>query len=325
MRLPRFEYRKPATIKEAAAILSNEPGSRLLAGGTDLLVNMKHRVETPGVLINIKGVPELEFIRREKDAARIGSLTRLKHLSQSPELSDGARALASAASHVGSYHHQVMGTIGGNLCQQNRCKYFNQSQMWRAARPTCFKAGGEICHVVNKKEICYSSYCGDIAPALLVLDARILLSSVDETREIPLGTFYSGNGKAPLDLEKGEVLTEIIVPDDAFTGTSAYVKFANRESIDFPIVGGAFWMNLEKQEYRAAFTGVDRKPLRARGVEAHLNGKPLTEALIEEAVELAHKEASPVKSSVYSPSYKRTAMGLLLRNCIREAMGRAKA
>ncbi len=139
MRLPKFEYRKPATIKEASAILSNEPGSRVLAGGTDLLVNMKHRVETPDVLVNIKGVAELDFIRREKGAARIGALTRLKRIAQSPIVADGAAALASAASHVGSYHHQVMGTIGGNLCQQNRCKHFNQSQMWRAAKANVFQ------------------------------------------------------------------------------------------------------------------------------------------------------------------------------------------
>lgn len=325
MRLPKFNYRKPATIKEASAILSNEPGSRVLAGGTDLLVNMKHRVEMPGVLVNIKGVAELDFIRRENGAARIGPLTRLKRIFQSPMVADGAAALASAASHVGSYHHQVMGTIGGNLCQQNRCKYFNQSQMWRAARPTCFKAGGEICHVVNKKEVCYSSYCGDLAPALLVLDAKVLLSGVDGAREIPLEAFFSGNGKAPLGLGKGEVLTEIIIPETSFEGSSAYVKLANRESIDFPIVGAAFWMNRDRQEYRAAFTAVDRRPLRARRVEALLSGKPLTESLIEEAVALAPKEASPVKSSLYSPSYKRNAMGLLLRNCIKEAIGRAKA
>jgi 4-hydroxybenzoyl-CoA reductase subunit beta len=325
VRLPKFEYRKPATIKEASAILSKEPGSRVLAGGTDLLVNMKHRVETPDVLVNIKGLAELDFVRRENGAAKIGALTRLKRIILSPLVADGAAALISAASHVGSYHHQVMGTIGGNLCQQNRCKYFNQSQMWRAARPTCFKAGGEICHVINKKEVCYSSYCGDLAPALLVLDARILLTGVDGGREIPLEAFFSGNGKAPLGLGKGEILTEILIPETSFDGASAYVKLANRESIDFPIVGAAFWMNRERREYRAAFTAVDRKPVRARGVESLLRGKPLTEALIEEAVDLAHKEASPVKSSLYSPSYKRSAMGLMLRNCIKEAIGRTQA
>jgi len=325
VRLPKFEYRKPATIKEASAILTDEPASRVLAGGTDLLVNMKHRVETPGVLVNIKGVAELDFIRRENGAAKIGALTRLKRVFQSPLIADGAAALASAASHVGSYHHQVMGTIGGNLCQQNRCKYFNQSQMWRAARPTCYKAGGEICHVINKKEVCYSTYCGDLAPALLVLDAKVLFSGVNGVREIPLETLFSGNGKAPLELGKGEILTEIMIPETSFDGASAYVKFANRESIDFPIVGAAFWMNVKKQEYRAAFTAVDRKPVRARGVEALLSGKPLNEALIEEAIVLAPKEASPVKSSLYSPSYKRSAMGLMLRNCIKEAIGRTKA
>ena len=322
MRLPKFRYVEPESIKEVSTILLDEPGAKILAGGTDILPNMKHRVELPTVVVNIKKIPKLNSIRQDNGDIRIGALAPLKKVYESPIISENLSALASAASSVGSYHHQTMGTIGGNICQQNRCKYFNQSQWWRSSRPTCYKAGGEICHVVNKKQICYSTYCGDVAPALLVLDARIMVQSKNNSREIPLHMLFSGNGKTPLNFEEGEILTEIIIPGEAKDGFSTYIKSANRESIDFPIVGTAFWASMEKKEYRVAFTAVDRKPLRGHGVEDFLKGKNLSEELIEEAGQIASKEASPVKTSTYSPSYKRKMMGLLLGSAIQEAMGR---
>ncbi len=324
MRLQKFGYLEPKSIEEASSILLDEPGAKVLAGGTDLMVNMKHRVEVPSIVINIKGISGLDSIRQDKGALRIGALTSLKRVYQNPTVSEKIPALAVAASSVGSYHHQTMGTIGGNICQQNRCKYFNQSQWWRSTRPTCYKAGGEICHVVNKKEICYSSYCGDVAPGLLVLNAKVALRSKEDSREISLESLFSGDGKAPLHLQKGEILTEIIIPEEAMNGFSTYMKFSNRESIDFPIVGTAFWASNKGKEYRVSFTAVDRRPLRAQNIENSLKGEDLSEELAEEVKALAPIEATPVKTSIYSPSYKRKLMGLLLQSTMKEAMGRSK-
>lgn len=324
MRLPKFRYMEPKSIKEASTILLDEPGAKILAGGTDILPNMKHRVELPSVVVNIKKIPDLDFIRKDNGATRIGPLTSLKKIYQNDSVKARLPALASAASSVGSYHHQNMGTIGGNICQQNRCKYFNQSQWWRSARPFCVKAGGEICHVVNKEEICYSTYSGDVAPALLALNARIILESKEDSREISLEALFSGDGKAPLNSKRGEILTEIIVPEGSSEGFSSYLKFANRESIDFPIVGTAFWASTGEKEYRVAFTAVDRRPLRGREVENFLTGKDLSDEVREEAISMASKAAAPVKTSVYSPSYKRNIMGRLLRCAIDEAMRRER-
>ncbi len=324
MRLPKFEYVEPKSIKEASTILVDEPGAQILAGGTDLLVNMKHRVEVPSIVVNIKGISGLDFIERDNGALRIGPLTPLKKVYSNPLVAEKVPALAMAASSVGSYHHQSMGSIGGNLCQQNRCKYFNQSQWWRSARPTCYKAGGAICHVVNKKENCYSSYCGDVAPALLVLDTKVILESKEASREISLEILFSGDGKAPLELKNGELVKEILIPEEAMNGFSSYMKCSNRESIDFPIVGHAFWASMEGKEYRASFTAVDRKPLRAQGIEDFLKGKDLSEEAIEEATGLAPKAATPVKNSIYAPSYKRRMMGLLLKCTLNEAIGRSR-
>ncbi len=324
MRLPKFDYIEPRSIKEASSILSEDPNAKILAGGTDLLVNMKHRVEVPTVIVNIKRIPELDFIEEKNGSMRIGALASLKSAYGNPLIKGKIPALTLAASSVGSYHHQIMGTIGGNICQQNRCKFFNQSKWWRSSRAPCFKAGGEICHVVNKREICYSSYSGDVAPVLLVLNAKVSLESNTGVREVSLEDLFSGDGKTPLHLEGGEILTHVIIPEEAGSGFCTYSKFAHRESIDFPIVGMALWASMERKEVRVSFTAVDRRPIRARGVENFLTGKDLNEKILEEAVGLASKEGTPLKTSLYSPSYKRKLMGLLLKSALKEAMGRVR-
>jgi len=323
VRLPKFEYFEPKNIKEAGAILKNESSAKILAGGTDLLVNMKHRVECPAVIVNIKRIGELDYIRQDNGDIRIGALTPLKRLHMTALITENFAGLAEAAFAVGSYHHQVMGTLAGNICQQNRCMYFNQSKWWRSSRPTCYKAGGEICHVVNKKEICYSTYCGDMTPALQVLNAKISLTGIDGTREILIEELFSGDGKAPLSLKPDEILTEISIPPDANKGVASYIKFANRDSIDFPIVGTALWASIEKKEYRVAFTAVDRKPVRGQNVEAFLKGKKLDEKTIKAASALAAKEAKPLKTSVYSPSHKRRMMGQLLQSALNKVVRRS--
>jgi 4-hydroxybenzoyl-CoA reductase subunit beta len=323
VRLPKFEYFEPEDLKAAVTILQKEPAAKILAGGTDLLVNMKHRVECPPILVNIKRIADLDYIRQGNGDIRIGALTSLKRLHAESLIVENFPGLARAASAVGSYHHQVMGTLAGNICQQNRCMYFNQSKWWRSTRPTCYKAGGEICHVVNKKEICYSAYCGDMAPALMVLNAKIALEGPDGSKEMPIEDFFSGDGKIPLVKAPAEILKEIIIPKAAADGISSYIKFANRESIDFPIVGTALWASENEKRYRVAFTAVDRKPVRGKQVEDFLSGKELSAENVKAASDLAAKSAKPVKTSVYAPSHKRRMMGLLLQNAVNEAKRRS--
>lgn len=323
MRLPRFAYFDPKTLPEALSMLSKDPTARVLAGGTDLLVNMKHKVESPAALVNIKAIGDLDGVEQKNGTLRIGARTSLKRVYQHPLVADRMPALAQASAAVGSYHHQVMGTLAGNLCQQNRCKYYNQSRAWRSSRPTCFKAGGEICHVMNKEKVCHSCYCGDVAPALLVLDARIELAGPAGTREIPLAELYSGEGKSPLTVKPGEILTRVLIPAEAGEGLSGYLKFANRGSIDFAIVGLAYRASKSGRDIRVAFTAVDCKPLRADKVEAFLKGKPLNTDTVAEAAALAAKAAKPVRTSVYSPNFKRRMMGQLLKDALSEVSRRS--
>ncbi len=321
MRLPKFEYRRPNSIQEVCSILLDQPSAKVLAGGTDLLVNMKHRVEAPSTIVSLTALPDLSYVRKENGSLRIGALTPLKKVYSDPYVAERLPALAAAASSVGSYHHQTMGTIGGNLCQQTRCKYFNQSRWWRSSRPLCFKAGGEICHVAKKEEVCCSTYCGDVAPALMVLDAEVVVSGKEGSRLIPLESIYTGDGKRPLSLGPGEILTEIVIPERATERFSSYTKFANRQSIDFPIVGAAFSTSKTNGESRVALTAVDRRPVRARALEDFMKGRQLGEEVIEAVDGLVAKEARLMMSSTDSLSFKRKLMGLLVKGAIRQAMG----
>ena len=178
-----------------------------------------------------------------------------------------------------------------------------------------------MCHVAKKEHVCYSTYCGDVAPALLVLNAEVVLTGKGGSKQVSLESIFSGEGKTPLKLEPGQILTEIFIPEQTADGFSTYKKFANRESIDFPIVGAAFWRSRTALESRVALTAVDRKPLRARQLEDFMKGKRLGDEVIEAVDGLVAKETRLMMSSIDSISLKRQLMGRLVKGAIREAMG----
>lgn len=325
MHLPSFAYQQPTDLDEVVTALQ-EGDSKILAGGTDLLVNMKHRVEAPATLVSLSRVQGLVGIREEAGAVVIGARTTLKAVQTDPLIAARFPALVQAAMAVGSYRHQTMGTLGGNLCQNTRCRFFNQSLEWRQARPICYKAGGEECQAVHKKAVCYAAYCGDVAPALLVLEARIRTRSAQGVREFPLEELYSGEGRAPLALAPGEIVTEVVIPADSASPLCRYEKASLRGAIDFPVVGVAVW--IKDGSVRVAYTAVNQAPVRARQLEAELQGLELSELAIQSAVEaagpLAGKAARVYPTTTYSASQKRELMaGLLAKNL--KALARAAA
>ncbi len=315
MRLPKFEYIEPKSLKEAVKNLSADPsGTYLLAGGTDLLVNMKFGVITPARIIHLKSIPKLSYIIEEKEAIRIGVLTSLRDLYTSPLIQEKFSILSYAAREVGAYAHQVMGTVGGNLCQGNRCRFYNQSPFWRSVRPPCFKAGGEICHVIKKPRECHSTYCGDLAPALIAMGARVKVLGPQGERIFPLKRLYSFNGKKPLSLRKGEIIKEVIVPQSS--GKGVYLKWRWRGSIEFPIVSLALYIEKEDNKIslaRVVFSGVGEGPVEASGIEKMLIGKTLDDSIIDSLSREVPQTVSPMRTSIYSPAYKRKMAGILLR------------
>jgi len=335
MRLPKFEYIEPRTLKDAAKAFAADPkGTVLLAGGTDLLVNMKHRVIQPKRVVNLKTIPKLAYVSYGKNGLRIGALTTLHDLSSSQVIRERYPVLSQAAKEVGAYAHQVMGTLGGNLCQGNRCRFYNQSAFWRSVRPLCFKAGGEICHVVparpcltgrqaaggRKPKECYSTYCGDMAPLLIALDSQIKVMSFDGERSFSLKNLYTQNGKKPLSLRKGEIIQEIVVPPPS--GKTLYLKWRLRESLEFPVV--ALAIHIEKEvngrvkRAKIIFSAVSPGPVEALEAEKMMRNGFLDDRMIEKITNQAIKEISPMRTSIHSPAYKRKMAGILLRQALEE-------
>ncbi len=319
MRLPKFDYVEPKSLKEAAKAFTLQPrGSDFLAGGTDLLVRMKYRVKAPTRIINLKTIPRLAHLTDGKNGVRIGALVTLDDLASSPKIQERYPSLAHACREVGAYGHQVMGTIGGNLCQENRCRFFNQSVFWRSVRPLCFKAGGEICHVVRKPRECHSTYCGDLAPVLIALNAKIDLVGPSGERTLSLRKLYTRNGAKPLSLKKGEILREVFVPSSS--GEAIYLKWRLRDSLEYPIVSVA--VSLDRNETREikkatiVFSGVGPDPVETVEAEKTLKGSLLDDSAIDRAVAQAVKEVSPMRTSIHSPAYKRKMAGILLRQAL---------
>jgi 4-hydroxybenzoyl-CoA reductase subunit beta len=321
MRLPKFEYLEPKTLKEATkALASDTKGSVLIAGGTDLLVNMKHKVIQPKQVINLKTIPKLAYISNGKGGLRIGTLTTLHSIASSLVIQERVPILCQSAREVGAYAHQTMGTLGGNLCQGNRCRFYNQSAFWRSVKSPCYKAGGGLCHVVRKSKECHSAYCGDMAPTLIALNAQVKVVGPHGERVFPLHKLYTQDGKKPLSLRKGEILKEILFPPPA--GKTFYLKWRRRDSIEFPIVSLA--LHIEKghedriQKAKIIFSGVGSGPVETLEAEKILVNASLDNQTIEKVTDQVVREISPMRTSIYSPAYKRRIAGILLKKALEE-------
>src|SRR3990172_1089529 len=229
MRLPKFEYLEPHSIQQACALLTDHAGeARLLAGGTDLLVALKLRSITPRYLVNLKTIPGLDALSVSDDAIPFGPLLALSTVASAPLVRETLPALAQAASRAASPQIRNAGTLGGNVCLDNRCTYYNQSDMWRRNWELCFKYGGDKCYVVKGGKQCYALASADTVPALLALNATLRLVSSSGERVVPLDQFYTGKGDVPTTLQPGEVLTTIIVPRPQPGSASAFLKLARR-------------------------------------------------------------------------------------------------
>src|SRR3990172_1068563 len=214
MRILPFTYLRPGSIDEAVALLAEHGAEAvILAGGTDLVPRMKQMVARPKYVVDIRRIGALQAIAESAGGGlRIAAGTSLTRVAESPAVRERYPALAEAAARVGSTQLRNSGTLGGNVCLETRCWYYNQSHTWKAARPDCYKAGGEICHVVNKPGECYAAYRGDTSIALIALGAKATVAGPSGQRQMALEELFSGKGEAPLTLQPGELLTEILLP-----------------------------------------------------------------------------------------------------------------
>jgi 4-hydroxybenzoyl-CoA reductase subunit beta len=314
MRLPWFEHRAPGSIQEAARILAGEGAdAMLIAGGTDLLPNMKRRQMAPKVLVSLK---KIEVMRR--NGAALGAGTTLTEIINKKELPLGLR---QAAHQVATVHLRNMGTIGGNLCLDTRCNYYNQNYEWRKAIDFCLKKDGEICWVATASKRCVAASSTDCAPALMALGARVRLISSKDERELSLEDLYNNDGIDYLRRRPDEILTEVSIPSG---WKSTYWKLRRRGAFDFPVlgVGAAIRFSGDSvEEARIALGAVASRPFLVDKASEFLKGKKLTDEVIEEAARLVASRAKPMDNADLDLYWRKDVSAQFAAYALRELRG----
>jgi len=298
MRLPWFDYRAPRSVAEAAQILAGEgPQAMLIAGGTDLLPNMKRRHQTPKVLVSLKGIEALKKISNGS-GLNLGAGLTLTEVTNSESVKEKFTALYQAASQVATSHLRNMGTIGGNLCLDTRCSYYNQNYEWRKAIDFCLKKDGEICWVATASKRCVAVSSTDTAPALIALNARVVLEGPGGQREIPVEVLYKNDGIDYLSRKPDEILTKVSIPGG---WKSTYWKLRRRGSFDFPILGIAVALQISSgnviEDARVALGAVASRPFLVEKASEYLKGKVLSDDVIAEASAMIANRAKPLDNT----------------------------
>jgi 4-hydroxybenzoyl-CoA reductase subunit beta len=329
--LPPFALMRPRSLDETVTACAAHPDGRLLGGGTDLVVNIRRGIVAPPVLIDVNEVAELRAIKADGDALEIGAAVTLAELAAHPQVMEHYPVLAQAAACIAGPTHRNMGTLGGNLCLDTRCLFYNQSEWWRAANNHCLKTTGDICHVAPKSRgVCFATYSGDLAPALLTLGAEVELAGPQGRRTLPLDRLYIGysrqdqpisetlgDGKYYLALRPGELVAAVRARKTKGL-RSAYDKIRIRRSIEYPVAGVAVALRREAHslaELRVAFTGTNPRPVLLAGTDA-LTGGRLDERVFRSLDELVRDQIMSMKTTFTPGHYRRRVAGVLARRLV---------
>lgn len=325
MRLPPFDYLPARTVEDAVKhIADHGPDAALVAGGTDLYPSMKRRQAEPKVLVGLHGIRELRGIHGgARTGMAIGAMTVLDDVATHAELGRHYAALAASAGLVASPSVRRMGTIGGNICADTRCSYFDQSLAWRTALGFCLKKGGDACAVAPASARCRAVSSSDTAPALWALGARVRLVGSTGERTLPIAALYRDDGLGHVVKEPGELLTDILLPP-ADGWRSTYLKLRRRGSFDFPVLGVAVAVRMEgdvTREARIVLGAVASTPREATAAGQALIGERLTPEVIARAAEAAAVIAKPVDNTDFPPLYRKRMAGLFVRRALRKVAG----
>jgi 4-hydroxybenzoyl-CoA reductase subunit beta len=318
--LPAFRLLKPRDLAEATAALAADPGARVLAGGTDLIANLRRGIGAPSVLVDLGALADLGRVEPREDGLRIGAGVTLAALAAHAGVRGSHPAIAEAAAAIAGPAHRNVATVGGNLCLDTRCVFYNQSEWWRRANDFCLKHGGDTCHVAPQGRICRAAYSGDLAPALLALGATAEIAAAAGVRRIALAGLYLDDGAAHLALRPGEILAAVHVPAHPAGLRSGYRKARARGAIDFPLAGVAAALGTAAgrlESLRVALTGTNSRPFVLEGT-GELLGKPLDDAALARIGKLVQQQAGPLRTTATSANYRRQVASALARRLVRE-------
>jgi 4-hydroxybenzoyl-CoA reductase subunit beta len=322
--LPQFKLLRPRSLDEALAYLSAYANDiRIVAGGTDLIPSMRQGLFEPQYVLDIRHVAELQGIRESDSGVEIGALTTLSAIERSEFLRQHYPVLTEAAGTIASPVLRNMGTIGGNICLDTRCLWYNQSLTWRQSCGFCIKKDGDLCHVAPGGQKCWAAFSGDTPPALLCLNAEIEIVGAAGRRRLALRDFYTGLGDSYRRLEPNELLTRVFLPKSSADFRGVYRKLRIRGSIDYPLAGVAVALkrsNGHVSEAQIALTAVNPAPVLVKGASQTLEGKIVDEALAEAIGELAAKAAKPLTTSALTPEYRREMIRVFTKRAVLAAV-----
>ncbi len=325
MRLPPFTYLAPVSVTDAVKLMADHgPEAMLVAGGTDLYPNMKRRQFEPSVLVGLRGIRDLTGVRGSAATGMtIGAGTILTAVSEHAEIARSYPALATAAGLVSSPQLRNMGTIGGNVCVDTRCNYYNQSYQWRKAVNFCIKKDGEICLVAPGSHRCWAVSSSDTAPVLWSLGAKVRLVGPKGERVIPISALYQDDGIQYLSKQPGEVVVEIVLPP-AEGWRSAYLKLRRRGSFDFPVLGVAVALRMDGDTVKeAAITlgAVASQPRPAPDAAALLVGQRLSSELIARVAEAASRPSKPLDNTDLTHPYRKKMTRVFVARALKGLAG----
>jgi len=319
--LPQFKLLRPRFVGEALEYLAKHGASvRLLAGGTDLIPSMRQKLFEPEYVVDLRAITHLRGITPQQDGGvEIGALTTIRAIERSDYLCQYFPVLSEAAATVASPVLRNMGTIGGNICLDTRCLWYNQSLTWRKGCGFCIKKDGDLCHVAPGSAKCWAAFSGDTPAALLCLNAEIEIESPTGSRIIPLADFYTGLGDNYRTLQPNELVTRILLPASSAGYQGAYRKLRVRGSIDYPLAGVAVALKRSNgyiADARIGITAVNPAPLLVKGATELLTGRTIDEALAEAAGDLAAKVSKPLTTSALTPEYRREMVRVFTKRAV---------
>ncbi len=321
LRLPSFRYLQPRSLAEAVALKADAgPNGMYVAGGTDLYPNMKRRHQEPKTVISLMGIPELRTMEREK----VGTCVTLSTLSNIPSFQHSA--VGTAARLVSTPLLRNMGTLGGNLCLDTRCNYYNQGYEWRKSIDFCMKKDGHICWVAPSSPRCWAVSSSDVAPVMVAIGAEYRLLGPQGERVVPAARFYHNDGINYLTKQPDEILVDVrLPPPDGWD--AVYHKLRRRGSFDFPVLGVAAWIQWNGEnvaDARIVLGGVASYPQEIPEAKAALAGRPLSDESIAAAAEAAYRPSKPMDNTDFDLSWRKQMTRVYVTRAIEELRARRR-
>ncbi len=318
-----FALRSPTSAADAVVWLVANPQARIIAGGTDLVPNLRHGIGAPDQLIDLSRIVELQQIQRTGEGWVIGAVVTLQRLAASGEVRSELPVLAQAAAAVAGPAHRTVATLGGNLCVDTRCVFYNQGEWWRQSNNYCLKHRGDTCHVAPQGSRCHAAWSGDLAPALIALNACVDILGRDGPRNLPLNDFYVDDGAKPLTLLPGELVTAVRIPAQPDGMRCGYRKARVRGAMDFPLAGVAARVLVAQgvlTNLRVALTGTNSRPFLLEGTDTLCN-TTVTPELLHALGKLVQKQVSPMRTTVTGSNYRRQVASVMAQRLIGELAG----